>query len=172
MSWLDALLGRVQNSGVDLSLGNALNFTAGLQAVFNQSTKAHDVSITPGTVTPAMAAPEAGNQSVPFTIHATYNFAASASDLQLIASTPFAFKIRAVAWTTELGNSATLRLWSAANGTGTPRSGALASSSPNTAHTGLANVPLNTIGVGENIFLHTDGAGTERGDVLLDCIRV
>lgn len=172
MGWLDALLGRIKNSGSDLALGSGLNFTNGLRAVLNQSTSAIDVDVSPNTITPAMLAPEAANLSTPFTIHAHYNFAASASDLALITSSAFAFSILRVTWTTELGNGATLRLFGGASGTGTPRSGAVASSSAGAVKTGLVNVPINTLAIGDSIYLHTDGAGTERGDVFVDCIRV
>lgn len=47
MSWLDALLGRIRSAGVDLALGNGLNFLAPLVATRNESTGFVDVSQTP-----------------------------------------------------------------------------------------------------------------------------
>lgn len=45
MSWLDALLGRIRSLGVDVALGNGLNFTDNLRAVRNESTGFVDVSV-------------------------------------------------------------------------------------------------------------------------------
>ena len=47
MSWLDALLGRIRSLGVDVALGNGLNFTAPLRAVRNESTGFVDVAVDP-----------------------------------------------------------------------------------------------------------------------------
>jgi hypothetical protein len=46
MSWLDALLGRIRSIGVDVALGNGLNFTAPLSATRNESTGFVDVAVS------------------------------------------------------------------------------------------------------------------------------
>lgn len=45
MSWLDALLGRIRSAGVDLALGNGLNFLSPLTATRNDSTGFVDVAV-------------------------------------------------------------------------------------------------------------------------------
>lgn len=170
--WLEALLGSVFSSGVQIPLSKGLNFAANLRAKLNLSTKQIDVDVVPNTLTPELMAPEALNRSVPFTIHAQYNFTAAAADLALVTSSPFAFKILRVTVTCEQGNSAGLRLRSAASGGGSPRSGTATGSSPGQVVTGLVNVPINTVAVGASLYLHTDGAGAENGDVIVECVRV
>lgn len=49
MSWLDALLGRIRNAGVDLALGSGLNFLAPLIAARNPSTGFVDIGLTDST---------------------------------------------------------------------------------------------------------------------------
>src|SRR5690348_5123734 len=43
--WLEALLGRVFNSGVSIPLSKGINFTDGLRAELNPSTKQIDVTL-------------------------------------------------------------------------------------------------------------------------------
>src|SRR5690606_20847178 len=45
--WLEALLGKVLNSGIAIPLSKGLNFTSGLVAALNQSTKQIDVTFSP-----------------------------------------------------------------------------------------------------------------------------
>lgn len=172
MSWLDALLGNIYSSGVQQALGGGVNFTAGLRAVFNPSTKQNDVSIAPSTITPDMSAPEASNRALMFALHSRYSFTAAAQDLALITSASFAFKIVRATMTIELGNSATLQVFDAISGGGTAFSQSASSGSTNQTKTGLVITPWKTVSVGTSLYLHTDGAGIESGDVLLECIRV
>lgn len=44
MSWLDALLGRIRSAGVDIAMGNGLNFLAPLTATLNRSSGYIDVT--------------------------------------------------------------------------------------------------------------------------------
>lgn len=170
MSWLDALLGRLFNSGSELALGSGLNFTNGLRATPNPTTKVIDVDVAPGTVTPTMIAPEALNSAVPFTIHATYIFAASASDLALVTSAAFPFQIVDARISAEVAGGASLRLRSASGGGGAAYSstyvpGAAAVSG------NLVSLPMPVLAIGDSVYLRTDGAHTENGDVVLTCIR-
>jgi hypothetical protein len=46
-AWLEALLGKVFNSGVSIPLSQGLNFASGLTAALNPTTKQIDVNLTP-----------------------------------------------------------------------------------------------------------------------------
>jgi hypothetical protein len=48
--WLEALLGKILNSGVSIPLSKGLNFTTDIVAALNQSTKQIDVSLDPAAV--------------------------------------------------------------------------------------------------------------------------
>jgi hypothetical protein len=49
-AWLEALLGKISNSGVAIPLSKGLNFASGITAALNPSTKQIDVSATPAAV--------------------------------------------------------------------------------------------------------------------------
>jgi hypothetical protein len=57
VSWLDALLGQIYSGGVRIALSKGINFSNGLQAVLNQTTKVVDVSTVPSAPDAAVLAP-------------------------------------------------------------------------------------------------------------------
>lgn len=126
MAILDAMFGRMFNSGAEITLTSGINFTSGVRGVFNQATKLTDVSISPaGLDASAPAAPAAG-VGVPFvlTVAFTAGTPGTADDVTVQASAPRGYTMldRWVDVSTAVGAS-TARLRSASGGGGNALSG-------------------------------------------------
>ncbi len=128
MAILDAMFGRMFNSGAEITLTSGINFTGGVRGVFNQATKLTDVSVAPATLTPAMAAVLTASIGVPFVIVVPFTAltVGTADYVTILASAPFAFSIldRWLDVSTAIGAS-TARFRSAAGGGGTTLSGSI-----------------------------------------------
>jgi hypothetical protein len=93
MSRLDAFFGRIRAAGVDLALGFGINFSTGLSAVRNPSTKYVDVT---ASIAATNVAPAAADMAVPFVIGPialTLGFGGVAIDTAVLVGAPFAFTI-------------------------------------------------------------------------------
>lgn len=128
MAILDAMFGRMFNSGVENALTSGINFTGGVRGVFNQSTKLTDVSVAPATLTPAMAAVLTASIGVPFVIVVPFPalVTGAADDVEILASAPFALNLldRWADVSAAIGASS-VRYRSAAGGGGTALSGSI-----------------------------------------------
>jgi hypothetical protein len=95
MSRLDAFFGRIQSAAVDLALGFGINFSTGLSAVRNPTTKFIDVSVADESLGAAQLAPPAADLAVPFVIGpvAFTTVIGGADDVLIYGDAEFGFKI-------------------------------------------------------------------------------
>ncbi len=94
-NWLDALLGAIFNSSVEIPISGGLNFKGRLTAVLNSVTGVIDVSLPDGSIDIPGLAVEASGYAVPFVLEAALPAAAAgtADDVTITLSTPVQFRI-------------------------------------------------------------------------------
>jgi hypothetical protein len=168
---LDALFGRIRNAGTDLALGYGLNFTSGLLARLNPSTRFVDVSVSDAYFAPANLAPEASALAVPFVVRKSYSAGAAgtADDVTVLASAPFDFRIVDVILKTSVEIAATsARLRSATGGGGVVLSSVLSTATLATAREN--GTVTKAVAEGGAVFLRRDDRGVA-GEVILLCER-
>lgn len=172
--WLDSLMGRIRDAGVDLALGYGLNFGTGLRAVLNPSTRFIDVSVREASLTPALVAAEASGSGVPFVVRIpmTAGAAGTADDVE---GDPVPCDLRIVDRfadiTTAIGSS-TLRVRTAAGGVGSSLSGIVDSGTVGDgirADTGLASTS-SEMDAGDIPYVRRQDRGVA-GAVYLLCVR-
>lgn len=126
MSWLDALLGRIQSSAANVALGFGLNFTTNLRARFNQTTKYIDVDVSPGTLTATEAAPIASaGPALAIVMRKAFTVGGGGNDdTTLLTNAPYAFRILDVKYMIDDHDAnGAVELRSATGGGGTQLSG-------------------------------------------------
>jgi len=175
-AWLEALLGKIFNSGVSLPLSKGLNFTDGLAAALNPSTKQIDVSLslTDGQIAPGHLAAESGGFGVVFVLRIalTAGTPGTADDVAGPAA-PFDLRIldRWADIETAIGGS-TLRVRDDVGGGGDALSGVLSSAS--TTDSVRANsstgAEQSTLDEGEIPYVRRSDRGVA-GTVYLLCER-
>lgn len=127
MSRLDAFFGRIRAAGVDLALGFGINYSTGLNAQRNPTTKYVDVTLAEDAIQPANVAPASG-MGIPVVLRVAFaSEIAGAVDTEILASADFDFRILDVtAYVTGNYPGATWQLRTAAGGLGSVLSSALA----------------------------------------------
>lgn len=169
--WLEALLGKVLSSGVSIPL-SGLNFTGGIAATPNPSTKVTDVSIAEGVVAPShLQAQTLAGVGVPFTIAVTFEALTPGTNdaVTVVDSDQPEIKILD-SWyevTTAIGGS-TLRLCSTASG-GTDEYGGSISSASSGVIRNAGSRDTDTVPASSPVFLRRSDRGVA-GTVYLLCV--
>lgn len=173
-AWLDALLGRIRNTNVEIPLGYGLNFTSGVRARLNTTSKFVDVDLQPDAVGPTFLAPESDGVGATFVVRIamTAGTPGTADDVVGPAA-PVALRIvdRWSDITTAIGG-ASVRVRTAAGGVGSSMSGIISADTAGDgirADTGL-NATQSTLAAGATPFVRRSDRGVA-GTVYLLCVR-
>jgi hypothetical protein len=173
MSRLDAFFGRIQSAAVDLALGFGLNFTSGLSAVRNPTTKFIDVGVADGSLGAAQLAPPAADMGVPFVIGPisfALTFVGTPHDTLILSDAPFGFTILDVVVhvnaATDPAITATLR--TATGGGGSVLSSTMALNATGTFRNN--DTQTRTVNAGGNIYLRRS-TDVDQGSVYILAVR-
>jgi hypothetical protein len=170
--WLDAILGRIRDAGVELALGYGLDFKGGLKARLNPSTKFIDVTLGDAGVAPAAVAAEADSAAVPFVLRVemTAGTPGTADDVQG-PDAPFALRIVDRWADVNTAISATnLRVRTASGGSGNTLSGLISTATVQDGVRASNSADQDTLASGASIFVRRSDRGVA-GNVYLMCIR-
>lgn len=127
--WLDALLGRIRDAGTAINLGYGINFSTGIRARLNTTTKFIDVDLRDAGVTPTHLAAESNGVAPVFVLRIPITAGTPGSPGDVAGSAaPAACRIidRWADVTTAIGAS-TLTVRSATGGGGNTLSGSISS---------------------------------------------
>lgn len=172
--WLDALLGRIFSSGVSIALSKGLNFTAGLAAELNTSTKVVDVFVKDGALTPSEMAVETLGAGIPFVIRIPMTAGAAGTADDVVGPQAPADLLIVDRWvdvTTAIGGSS-VRARTAAGGVGASLTGIISSASVGEglrANTGLASTQV-TLDEGDTVYVRRSDRGVA-GTLYLLCVK-
>jgi hypothetical protein len=156
MSRLDAFFGRLRAAGVDLALGFGINFSGGLTATRNASTKYVDVTIASDYLAAENIAAPADILAVPFIIGPVglaLSFSGTPNDTLILSDAPFDFKILdvSVAVSAAVDPSVTAQLRTATGGGGSVLSSLITLSATGTFRNN--DTDLRTVAAGGSIYM-------------------
>lgn len=171
-AWLDALLGRIRNGGVDLTLGVGLNFTNGIQAQKNSTTGFTDVSLQSDVIVPSQLAPASvADFAVPIVRRVAFvvGGASAADDVEILALAPFDLRIVDAAFlvSTNLAGS-TWQLRTSTGGGGSALSSAVSAATATAQRN--ADTETRTVTQGSPIYLRRSSDQTA-GEVVIWAVR-
>lgn len=172
MSWLDALLGRVQSSAVDLALGLGLNFKSPIRAALNPTTKYIDVDVSPGTLTPTQAAPVAdATPALALVLRKAFTAGAGGDDdTVLLTSAPYAFRILDVKYLIDDHDAnGSIELRTATGGGGTQLSASTSITATGTARPN--DSASGAVSAGGSVYMRRTG-NQNGGEVVVIGVRV